>query len=329
MSKYAKNTKHTKHTKPNKEVKNTSIIEKEPTKSEAEEMGIKLANKIFTQLSFKPDYHFISKITTTYIFYKFYRNPDYVKYQDGFKVQLNVIRHYMEKTTSEYDKIHFANFISYIDEKKSIELLFLNLLNYSKNDSENFTKMMKGYLYNLIYNKFIFQYISKALLYLVSVNPNPTKERQCIQYGELIDLSINYVTQELFPTLLNIKNTKKFYDDSISEIFKSCKTKFLNKTILDEFQKKYDTMNLEELRNQASIINTECYKLSTYDQIAFKTEGFAYSLYNNFSKNIQTLLYIRNRKKIVKQQLAEEELKSQKCDFKIKVCDCYKNYPKN
>ena len=95
MSKYAKNTKHTKHTKPNKEVKNTSIIETEPKKTEAEEMAIKLANKIFIQLSFKPDYQFISKITTTYIFYKFYHNPDYLKYQDGFKVQLNVIRHYM------------------------------------------------------------------------------------------------------------------------------------------------------------------------------------------------------------------------------------------
>ena len=344
MSKYAKNTKQIKQIK-----KVAKVIESEPKKTEAEEIAIKLANKIFTQLSFRPNYHFISKVITTYIFYKLYRNPDYVKYRDGFNIQLNVI---LQSSTSEYDKLHINNFISYMDEKKSIELLFLNLLNYSKNDTENFSKMMKSYLSQIVYNKFIFQYISKALLYLLSVNPNPEKERQCIQYGELIDLSINSIMQELFPKLLNIKITKEYFDTQINSFFKIYKSQPINNANLDEIQNKYDTMNLEELRNQDDIINLECFKLASDDQIAFKTEGFASNSSNDFSKNIQTLFYIRKRKNIIKEQQKEQiakeaaeleenkmaEKKSEiklylesilpKNDFKIKVCDCHKNYPK-
>jgi hypothetical protein len=186
----------------------------------------------------------------------------------------------------------------------------------------------------------------------LSVNPNPEKERQCIQYGELIDLSINYIIQELFPNLLNLKTTKEYYDAHISSVFKKYKSEPINNANLDEIKKKYDTMSLEELRNEDDIINPECYKLASCDQIAFKIEGFSSDLCTNFSKNIQILLYIRKRKNIIKEQQKEQiakeaaELEENKMaekeseiklylesilpknDLKFKVCDCHKNYPK-
>jgi hypothetical protein len=299
MSKYDKNTKQ------NKKV--AKVIKTEPKKTEDEEMAIKLANKIFTQLSFKPEHPFISKVISTYIFYKFYHNPDYYgKYIDGFNIQLNVIS---KSATSDYDKLHIDNFISYMDNNKPINQLFLNLLNYSKNDTENFSKIIKTYLSNMVYNKFIFQYISKALLYLVKVNPNPEKERQCIQYGELIDLSINYIIQELLPNLFGAGPTKEQFDAHIKRSFKNYKSNPINNGNLDVIQKRYDKMNLKELRAQDVILNLECYKLASYDQIAFKTEGFYSNLHTNFSKNIQVLLYIRKRKNIIKEQQKQQMTK--------------------
>jgi hypothetical protein len=310
MSKYAKNTKNTKNTKQIKKV--DKVIETEPKKTEDEENAIKLVNKMFAQLSFKPDYHFISKVITTYIFYKFYRNPDYYgKYIDGFNIQLNVIS---KSATSDYDKLHIDNFISYMDEKKPINQLFLNLLNYSKNDTENFSKNMQIYLSHIMYIKFNFQYISKALLYLLKLNPNPEKERQCIQYGELIDLSLNCITLELLPNLVGVGPTKEQFDAYISSIFKNFKLNpDKNSYIPDVIQKKYDKMNLEELRAQDVILNLECYKFVTYDQIAFRNEGFpSDNVFNtNFSKNIQILLYIRKRKNIIKEQQKQQMTKEQ------------------
>jgi len=297
MSKYAKNTKQIK--------KVDKVIESEPKKTEAEKMAIKQVNKMFAELSAKPDYNFVSKIITTYIFYKFYNNPDYYnKYIDGFNIQLNVIS---KSGKSEYDKLHIDKFLSY--RKKPINHLILDLLDYSKTDTEHLSKIMKTYLNNMLYTKFMFQYISKALLYLVKVNPNPEKERQCIQYGELIDLSLNCIVQELLPNLFNAHTTKEQFDAHIRFTFKYYKSNPINNpNNLDVIQKKYDKMNLEELRAQDVILNLECYKLATDDKIAFKTEGFpSDNVFNtNFSKNIQILLYIRKRKNIIKEQQKQQ-----------------------
>jgi hypothetical protein len=291
MSKYAKNTKQ---------------IKKVDKVIEAEKMAIKRANKMFAQLSAKPDYNFISKIITTYIFYNFYNNPDYYnKYIDGFNIQLNVIS---KSGKSDYDKLHIDKFLSY--RKKPINHLILDLLDYSKTDTEHLSKIMKTYLNNMLYTKFMFQYISKALLYLLKVNPNPEKERQCIQYGELIDLSLNSIVQELLPNLFNAHTTKEQFDAHIRFAFKYYKSNPINNpNNLDVIQKKYDTMNLEELRAQDVILNLECYKFVTYDKIAFKTEGFYSNLHTNFSKNIQVLLYIRKRKNIIKEQQKQQMTK--------------------
>ena len=271
------------------------------------------------------DPNIINKQLYIYLIIKIYQNKDNFKYRGCLGKILdqtyNVIK--LDEIATKNENFQLVALKKMIENKDDFDLTLLdetfNIYNATLG-MEFVQKYVQKVLYSFLQKKFMFKYIKRAVLYNLSINPDPVKNEELIQYEDFINLSINFlqsvICKKLFQTYQNKDkdNFQVYYAkfkqncEAKTELFfkqrKSLEHSYINQKDI----KRYDAMNLEQLRELKQILLEKTHDLVKNDSVIFSDVYiFPEKKYNEFSLYVDIMQYIRKRENIVKKQLAEKE----------------------
>jgi hypothetical protein len=293
------------------------------------------------------DPNIISKQLYLYLIIKIYQNKDNFKYRGCLEKILeqtyNAIK--LDEIATKNENFQLVALKKMIENKDDFDLTLLdetfNIYNTTPK-IQFLEKHVNNLLISFLQKKFIFKYIKKAVLYNLSVNPEPLKNEQLIQYEDFINLSINYIINIIFKYNFEINkdkimNVKAYYFQCKEYFEKKCELFFEQRKSLEKSYinpkdiKTFDAMNLEQLHLRDEIILQKCYDLVKNDSVIFGDAIiFPEKKHNEFILYIDIMQYIHKRGKNFKTQIAEikkQIVEEKKHTFIGNFCDCYKNYP--
>ena len=263
------------------------------------------------------DPNIISKQFYLYLVINIYQNEDNFKYRGCLEKILeqtyNAIK--LDEIATKNENFQLVALKKMIENKDDFDLTLLDetFSIYIATPSMRFIeKDVHNVLYSFLQKKFMFKYIKRAVLYNLSINPDPVKNEELIQYEDFINLSINFIQSVICKKLFQTYQYKDKvnFQDFYAKFKQNCEAKFelffkqrksLEKSYINPKDiKRFDAMNLEQLRVKNEIILQKCQDLVKNDSVIFADANiFPEKKFNEFSLYVDIMQYIRKREKIL------------------------------